>query len=83
MWLLFLGIRLIRKNQPVLGATSLVLLAAAVWGQRVVGPGTRPSLDPHYVATSAVLVWAFALAVVLLQRGWSLHPEREGPAREI
>ena len=79
LWLFVLAIRLIREHDVVLGATSLLILAVAAWGQRTIGPRTVASLDPHYLATVAVFAWWFTLALVLLRRGWSLLPEPESP----
>lgn len=73
-WLLGLAIRLIRDGRVALGATSLVALGAAIWGQRAIGPGTVASSEPHYVAMAAVFAWFVVLSLMLLVLGWNAHP---------
>jgi len=78
LWLLFVSVRLLRTRHAMLGAISLVALAAAAWGQRAIRPGTTPSFEPHYVATGLAFAWALTLVALLLCRGWLPPPEREG-----
>lgn len=76
LWLLFAGLRLLRIGYRVLGCVSLLALAAAVWGQRGIGPGITPGLWPEYVVTVAAVLWFTTLSVVLLVLGWRAHPDR-------
>ena len=73
-WLLFLALRLVRHQQPVLGGISLAALAAGLWGQHGIGPGIVPGLWPEYVVTTGAYIWFWALTLVLLWRG--LHARR-------
>jgi hypothetical protein len=69
-WLLYVGVRLIATRRRVLGGVSLLALAAGAWGQRGVGAGTVPSLQPSYVATLGAFLWFLALAVILAVLSW-------------
>lgn len=76
-WLLVLALRLIREGRLALGGISLLALAGAVWGQRAIGPGTVPSVGPHYLATVGAFGWFAVLSVILLVVEWRAHPERQ------
>ena len=76
VWLLFVTFRLIRGSRHVLGAISLVALAAALWGQREIRLGITPGLWPAYVVTACAFVWFTTVASVLLISGWRAHPDR-------
>lgn len=76
-WALGVAVRLLRDGRIALGAVSLAALAAGVWGQRAIGPGTAPSSEWHYVATVAAVAWFLVLALALLVVGWRAHPERD------
>ncbi len=80
-WLLYQAVRLIRDRQIVSGAISVLALAAAVWGQGAIGPGTVPSADPHYLATVGAFGWFAAQSIALLVRGWRSHPEVQAQPR--
>jgi hypothetical protein len=75
-WLFLLGLRLLRQHHHGLGAVSLVALAAAVWAQRAIGPGIRPGLRTEYVVVTAAYVWFFAVALLLMWRGWRGYSAR-------
>ena len=76
-WLLFVTFRLISGSRRVLGAISFVALAAALWGQREIGPGITPGMWPAYVVTASGFLWFVIVAVVLLVSGWRTHPETQ------
>ena len=42
VWLLFVGIRLLRNSHQVLGGITLLALAGGTWRQRAIGPGLTP-----------------------------------------
>jgi hypothetical protein len=75
-WLFFLGLRLLRQHDYVLGGVSLLALAGAVWAQRAIGPGIRPGFWTEYVVATAAYVWFSALSAVLLWRGWRGYSAR-------
>lgn len=76
-WMLVLAIRLIRDGRVAPGGISLLALAAAVWGQRAVGPGTVPGLGAHYLAVVGAFVWFAILSVTMFVMGWRTDPERQ------
>ena len=61
-WLVWTGRRLA-------GALSLVALCGALWAQQEIGPGTRASLQPEYLATLAALAWFLGLSLWLTIKG--------------
>jgi hypothetical protein len=69
-WLLYVGARLVGTRHLALGAISLLALAAGAWGQRGIGPGTVPSLQPSYVATLGSFLWFLALVGILVLLSW-------------
>jgi len=69
LWALFLAIRLILQGHRILGALSVIMLAAAVWSQRKIGPGTIPGWEPEYVATASGLLWFLLLSILLVLMG--------------
>jgi hypothetical protein len=69
VWCGILAVTLVRRGHRALGAASMLLLAAGVWGQNGVGPGTQPDWHPEFVATAAALVWFAALSVALFAIG--------------
>jgi hypothetical protein len=75
-WLFFLALRLLRHHDRVIGAVSLLALAAAVWAQRAIGPGITPGFWSEYVVATAAYVWFSALSFVLLFRGWRGYSAR-------
>lgn len=75
-WLFLLGLRLLRHHDHVLGAVSLLALAAALWAQRAIGPGITPGFWSEYVVATAAYVWFSALSFVLLFRGWRGYSAR-------
>jgi hypothetical protein len=75
-WLAFVALRLIQAKHRVLGGISLVALAAALWGQREIGPGIRPGFWPSDVATAGAFFWFVVLSGLLLALGWRAHRER-------
>ena len=64
-WCLIVAVSLIGMRHFALGGACVFVLAAAVWGQRSVGPGTIPSWQPGYVATVAALGWFVVLSLWL------------------
>ncbi|MEK7405059.1 MAG: hypothetical protein AAB225_08125 [Acidobacteriota bacterium] len=77
-WLLGLAARLARRGQRLLGILSIVVLAAAVVAQRSIGPGTRPSFAPEYLATVACMAWFCVLSCILLADGVRQTAARDG-----
>src|SRR3990172_12370975 len=76
VWVLTLAIRLIRIRRPVLGGISLMALAAAVWGQRAIGPGVVPApWSAHSIAVVAAFAWFALLSVLLVAIGWRAPPD--------
>lgn len=73
IWCLIVAVSLIGMRHFVLGGACVLVLAAAVWGQRSVGPGTIPSWQPGYVATVAALGWFLVLSVWLLVSGFTAN----------
>ena len=73
MWVLFVAGRLLRSGERLLGGVSLVALAAALWGQRAVGPGGSwgrgAGFKPEYAALLAAYGWCAALSLTMLWRG--------------
>jgi hypothetical protein len=69
-WLLYVGVRLVATRHRLLGAVSLLALAAGAMGQRGVGAGTVPTVQPSYVATLGAFLWFLALAVILGALSW-------------
>ncbi len=78
IWCLIVAVSLIGMRHFVLGGACVLALAAAVWGQRSVGPGTIPSWQAEYVATVAALGWFLVLSLWLLVSG-STPSRRGGP----
>jgi len=81
VWLLFIAVRLMRRGHALLGGISLLALASAVWGQRVVGPGVvwRPGggeFKPEYVAVISAYGWFCALSLAMLWRAWRQRSRR-------
>jgi hypothetical protein len=76
-WLLYVGVRLIGIKRRVIGAISLLALAAGLWGQRGIGPGTEAGVQPAYVVTTCAFLWFVALAGILAGLSW--RASREGP----
>jgi hypothetical protein len=70
VWLLSVAWRLLRGGHPVLGAVSVVAIAAGALAQPSIGPGILPSLRFEYVATAAGLMWFIGLAGVLATLAW-------------
>lgn len=70
VWLLVVASRLMRSGHRVLGAVSVVVLAAGVAAQPAIGPGSVPSLRFEYVATVAALLWFVGLAGILATLAW-------------
>jgi len=66
IWCLIVAVSLIGMRHFALGGACVFVLAAAVWGQRSVGPGTIPSWQPGYLATVAALGWFLVLSLWLL-----------------
>ena len=67
-WGAALTLRLAYRGAATFAVFSFVCLCAALWGQRAIGPGTRPSWQPEYVAVAGALVGYSAIAVGLLVR---------------
>lgn len=72
LWSVALVVWLLRTRRFWLGGASLLILAAAAWGQRAIGPGTEPSLRPEYIATVSALAWFLVMAVALAISGFRL-----------
>lgn len=62
---------LLRRGHRVLGVSSAVVLAAALWGSRLaIRPGIVPGWWPEYVVVVGTFLWFALLSVVLLSIGW-------------
>jgi hypothetical protein len=70
VWLLYVSVRLIGIRRRVIGTVSLLALAAGLWGQRGIGPGTEASVQPAYVATTCAFLWFVVLAGILAASSW-------------
>ena len=69
-WLLIVAWRLMRSGHRLLGAVSVVVVAAGAAAQPAIGPGTLPSLRFEYVATVAGLLWFVGVAGILASIAW-------------
>ncbi|MBP1648638.1 MAG: hypothetical protein H6Q30_2083 [Bacteroidetes bacterium] len=69
-WCLLVAISLLARRRIVFGLVSLILLAAAIWGQRAIGPGTLTSARPEYIATVIALCWFLVLSGILVVYGF-------------
>ena len=65
-----LAARLLAARYLVLGAATTLVLAAAVWGHRSIGPDTIPGWYPEYVSTVGALGWYLVLSGYLMVSGW-------------
>jgi len=72
-WALFLAARLAWTRRIVLAGASFLVLGAAIWGQRLIGPGTIPSWQPEYIATAFALVWFLGLSLFLTASGFRVE----------
>jgi hypothetical protein len=63
------GLRLIRAGRNLPGWLSLAMLAAGIWAQRGIGPGTRPNLGHEYLTVAAVATWFLVLSCKLISLG--------------
>jgi len=77
-WLAYVSVSLIRARQWGLGSVSLCALAAGVWGQREVGPGTTAGLSPSYLATVGAFLWFLLLTGILTVMSWRAHRAGQG-----
>lgn len=68
-WCLVVILGLLNSKRRILAATSACVLAAALWGQRAIGPGTVPSWRPEYVATVSAVIWFLVLSLILIMLG--------------
>jgi ABC-type polysaccharide/polyol phosphate export permease len=69
VWVAILSVRLALQRCFALSGISFCVLVAALWGQRFIGPGTVPSLQPYYLATVFSIVWFLGLSVYLFASG--------------
>lgn len=74
-WLAYVSVSLIRARQWALGSVSLAALAAAVWGQREIGPGITATLSPAYLATLGAVLWFLMLSAILAFLSWRAYRE--------
>jgi len=81
IWCLVVALSLTGMRRFVLRGTCMVVLAAAVLGQRSIGPGTVPSWQPAYVSTVAALGWFLVLSLWLVVSGFmpTRRHVRHGP----
>jgi len=77
-WLAYVSVSLIRARRWGLGSVSLCALAAGVWGQREVGPGTTAGLSPSYLATVGAFLWFLLLTGILTVMSWRAHRAGQG-----
>jgi len=64
-WFAVVAWRLVRRGHPVLGASSLLLVAAGALAQTAIGPDTVPSMRLEYLATLGGLAWFVVLTAIL------------------
>jgi hypothetical protein len=69
LWLGSMAVRLLRFGYQTPGIVSLAVLAAALWGQRTIGPGSTVGFWSGYVVTMGAFLWFLALAICLLVLG--------------
>jgi hypothetical protein len=69
-WLLFVAWSLIRAGHSVLGFTSLVALASAIWAQRAIGPSMAPGLRPEHIVITTAYFWFWMLAGAIVWLAW-------------
>jgi hypothetical protein len=64
-WFAYVGMSLFRARHRALGIVSLAALAAGIWGQREIGPGTTAGLSRGYLATVGAMLWFLLLSGIL------------------
>ncbi len=62
---MYVALYLLRVRPRVLGAASLVAVAAGVWGQRAIGPATSNGLSLASIAITGAFLWFLLLAGML------------------
>ncbi len=84
LWGLFISARLFRRGNHFLGILSGLMLVAAVWGQRGIGPDTVPGWRAEYITTTAGLLWFLLLSGILVVMGFRLQRgSHERGARDL
>ena len=82
-WAAVLTLRLAHRGDAAFAAFSFVCLCAALWGRRAIGPGTRPSWQPAYVAVVGALAGYVVIAVALLVRASGTARHASSVDREV
>jgi len=77
-WAIALTVRLARRGRSMLAVACMGLLLALLWGQQKIGPGTKASWQPEYVAATAAFLGFVVVGLYLLATG--TRPPR-APAR--
>jgi hypothetical protein len=77
-WAIVLTVRLARRGRSMLAVACMGLLLALLWGQQKIGPGTKASWQPEYVAATAAFLGFVVVGLYLLATG--ARPAR-APAR--
>jgi len=71
LWCAALAVWLFHRRERILGALCLLLLAAALWGQQGISPGTVPAWRLDYLAVLAATLWFFLLSLFMIARGFA------------
>jgi hypothetical protein len=69
VWGIILIVRLARRGRSTLAGACTGLLLAVLWGQQRIGPGTRASWQPQYVAATAAFAGFLLVAIYLVTKG--------------
>ena len=77
-WFALVAWRLVRLGHPVLGVSSLLLVAMGALAQMAIGPDTVPSMRLEYLATLGGLAWFVVLTAILAVL--AARPRRRHPA---
>jgi hypothetical protein len=64
-WFAVVAWGLVRRGHPLLGVSSLLLVAAGALAQMAIGPDTVASMRVEYLATLGALAWFVLLTVIL------------------
>jgi hypothetical protein len=78
-WAVVLSARLARRGRRWLALATMGLLMTLFWGQQKIGPGTRASWEPEYVAATAALVGFLCVAIHLALSATAVRSTRPPP----
>ena len=79
-WAVILSARLAWRGRSLLAFACMGLLLTLFWGQQTIGPGTRASWEPKYVAATSALVGFLYVAVHLALSATAVRPARTAPS---